>query len=385
MRRALFLRLHRYAGLSAAGLLFLVGLTGSIIAFEGELDALLNPHLFQTTTKGVPLSPAEIVARVETQDARLHVLALPLVVAPGESVVLAIGPRINPATSLPYPVTHDQAFVDPVTGKILGTRQYGACCLEREQLIPFLYRLHSTLHLPGKWGPWVMGLVAILWLVDTFVGVYLGTPHGQSRRINWRRVLTIRTGGTSRRIAFDLHRAAGLWFATLFIAIAISGVYLNLPNELFRPALAAVVDLSPTPEERALHRYNPTPEPPKLDFDAAAELAHEQAAELGWTTPPYRAFHVPVFGSYGVGFDPAIKQGLDSAWIFVDDSTGEILESHIPGTGTAGDIFLDLLFPLHSGQIAGLPTRILVSAAGLVLAILSATGIAIWWRRRPFR
>ncbi|HRB97292.1 MAG TPA: PepSY-associated TM helix domain-containing protein, partial [Nitrosomonas sp.] len=54
----------------------------------------------------------------------------------------------------------------------------------------------------------------------------------------------------------------------------------------------------------------------------------------------------------------------------------------IPGSGSAGDIFLDAQFPLHSGRILGLPGRIMISILGLLVAMLSVTGIIIWQRKR---
>jgi uncharacterized iron-regulated membrane protein len=42
-------------------------------------------------------------------------------------------------------------------------------------------------------------------------------------------------------------------------------------------------------------------------------------------------------------------------------------------------------FPLHSGRILGLPGRILISIMGLVVAMLSVTGIVIWARKRRTR
>ena len=57
----------------------------------------------------------------------------------------------------------------------------------------------------------------------------------------------------------------------------------------------------------------------------------------------------------------------------------------VPGTGSTGDIFLQAQFPLHSGRILGLPGRILISAMGLVVAMLSATGLIIWLRKRRAR
>jgi uncharacterized iron-regulated membrane protein len=39
-------------------------------------------------------------------------------------------------------------------------------------------------------------------------------------------------------------------------------------------------------------------------------------------------------------------------------------------------------FPLHSGRILGLPGRILISFMGVVVAMLSVTGVIVWWRKR---
>ncbi|MGS0743339.1 PepSY domain-containing protein [Glaciimonas sp. GG7] len=53
--------------------------------------------------------------------------------------------------------------------------------------------------------------------------------------------------------------------------------------------------------------------------------------------------------------------------------------------GSAGDIFMQAQFPLHSGRILGLTGRILISVMGAVVALLSATGLLIWLRKRRAR
>jgi uncharacterized iron-regulated membrane protein len=74
--------------------------------------------------------------------------------------------------------------------------------------------------------------------------------------------------------------------------------------------------------------------------------------------------------------------GLGNAWLYFDGKDGRALGGKIPGTGSAGDIFLQAQFPLHSGRILGLTGRILISLMGLVVAMLSVTGVIIWVRKR---
>ncbi len=61
--RRTFMLLHRYVGLALA--LFL-GLTGSLLAFNTELDRLINPQLFAQVNPDAPrLSLAELCERAE--------------------------------------------------------------------------------------------------------------------------------------------------------------------------------------------------------------------------------------------------------------------------------------------------------------------------------
>ena len=89
--------------------------------------------------------------------------------------------KIDPSTGWPYALGYNQVFVDPVSGEILGKREWGAVSLSRENLLPFLYKLHYSLHVPemwgiDTWGLWLMGSVALLWTIDCFVGFYLTLP-----------------------------------------------------------------------------------------------------------------------------------------------------------------------------------------------------------------
>jgi uncharacterized iron-regulated membrane protein len=43
------------------------------------------------------------------------------------------------------------------------------------------------------------------------------------------------------------------------------------------------------------------------------------------------------------------------------------------------------MFPLHSGQIIGLPGRILISFSGIAVVVLTVTGVIIWAKKRRGR
>ena len=51
----------------------------------------------------------------------------------------------------------------------------------------------------------------------------------------------------------------------------------------------------------------------------------------------------------------------------------------------SGNTITNWLFALHMGTVFGLPYRILACALGLVVAMLSGTGVYIWWKERKSR
>ena len=58
--RAVLSLLHRWFGLSIATFLFIAGLTGAIIAWDHELDALLNPSMYKAEGYVQAQTPLEL-------------------------------------------------------------------------------------------------------------------------------------------------------------------------------------------------------------------------------------------------------------------------------------------------------------------------------------
>jgi uncharacterized iron-regulated membrane protein len=73
------------------------------------------------------------------------------------------------------------------------------------------------------------------------------------------------------------------------------------------------------------------------------------------------------------------------AEMYVDASNGTVRHVCSRAAETAGDTFLAWQFPLHSGRAFGLTGRILICVTGLVVAMLSVTGLVIWLKKRRRR
>jgi uncharacterized iron-regulated membrane protein len=248
-----------------------------------------------------------------------------------------------------------------------------------------LYEFHYTLHLPALWGVWLMGVVALAWFLDCFVGFYLTLPRARPLLRRWRTAWKIRRHSGAYRFQFDLHRAGGLWAWGLLAPVALSGFALNLHEEVFEPVVSSIGAVTPdVAESRESFRMTDALGV-EIDFDRALALAREDAVRRGWTETPHSIFRNDAARLYGVNFGGIQEPGLGLKVLYVDMADGTLVGELLPGNGTAADLVLQVQFPIHSGRIIGLPGRILVAMLGVFVCVISFTGIVIWNRKRRAR
>jgi len=369
--------------------LVISGLTGAVISWDHELDEWLNPHLFEAASPGTAKPSLELAKELEAKDPRLLVTFMPLYTEPGHTLGMSVHARVDAATGKPFELGFNQMALDPVTGDIQGKREWGAISLSSENLLPFLYKLHYSMHIPNGWGIELgvlfMGIVGIVWVFDSLIALWISFPNLNA----WRKSFAFRWKRGGYPLNFDLHRSGGVWVWLLLLTLAVTSVSMNLGFQVVRPLVSAFSTLTPSPF--ALRAPNPEDKPiiPKMSREEVIALARAEANKRQWQDPAGAVFYSPEFGIYGVSFFKPENDhgdgGLGNPWLYFDGQDGKPAGDTVPGTGSAGDIFMQAQFPLHSGRIIGLPGRIMVSIMGLVVAMLSITGLVIWAKKRKAR
>jgi uncharacterized iron-regulated membrane protein len=374
MIRPILVLLHRYVGLATAVFLLIVGLTGSLLAYLQPISAWLSPELYEAPARGVVLSPVELTERASAAEPRGVIGSYPLKLEVGRGVSLRMAAK-DPTKPLGY----DTLWLDPVSGAVLGRVDNEAFPPTRQSLMRFVYKLHYALALPGRWGEWIVGIVAILWFIDCFVGAILTFPRGRPFLQKWRPAFGIKR----RRLNYDLHRAGGLWPWLLLATLALSGVYFNLGAQVFMPLFGMVAETTKEPYDT---RPRLPVRAPQIAPGIAIEIAAAKAKELGWTAVPEGLYRSAAQGFWQVYYDkPAAQWATAGGYaLFIDDQTGAVIFVRAPG-GTHGDMFLAWLSALHLGTVFGWPYRIVLCLLGLAIASLSVTGVVVWWRKRRAR
>lgn len=375
--RAFMVLLHRYIGLATALFLLMAGLTGSILAFNHELDEWLNPTFYEASSQGTALPPGTLVDTVQTQHPTLQVWYMEYPGEAGHTALLAAVPRNDPATGKPFAEPNQVFYLDPVSGEQKGQRNWGECCFQRENFIPFILEFHYNLVLPGNWGLWLMGLVAIAWVIDCFIALWLTLPRAKPFWKKWANAWKIKGG----RLNFDLHRAGGLWLWLLLLPVAVSSVAMNLPSQVFKPVVSLLSPIEPSVYEARGQLSAEQLGTTRLSYQQAYELALKEGERQGLKVPIGELYYSFEYNFYGAGFGQHDTDAHGKSWLFFHGTDGRLLGQEIAGQGTLGERFYRLQLPIHGGRIIGFTGQVLIALLGLVIAMLSVTGIYIWWRK----
>jgi uncharacterized iron-regulated membrane protein len=372
--RRVFLRIHQIIGLFAGALFVLIGLSGGVLAFREDIDEALNAAIMRVETPAqASLKPLDAILAAAVAamppDAKLERLTLPR--------------HARAAASVTYMVDSDdlesdfyEIFVDPYTSQVKGRRLllHGDRTFS-QPFIAILLAFHSALLL-GANNAYLVGFLGILMCFSVLVGLYLWTPaNGQ-----WRLGLRVKWGASRERVVYDLHRSIGIYGAAILLVMLLSGVAM-----IFKPATRSVTTLfSAVRPDPDFGKSKRVPNGAPIGVDAAVAAANRVFPDgrIHWILLPSTPTGVYVVGKQS---DSEPNRTKTYRNVGVDQYTGQVLQVQDRRAFTAGERFLEWLFPLHSGEAFGAIGRPLTLLFGLIPLGLYVTGFLRWRQRRRGR
>jgi uncharacterized iron-regulated membrane protein len=332
-----------------------IGLTGSVLVFRPELDALRLPRHWRELRTASPAGAGAVVARLHAEYPAMRVVSLRAPDSFNPTYVATLAGRGRAIVAC-----------DPATGDVLGPLPPSAAWLA------FVRRLHETLLIRGSGRIW-NGVGAVFLLVMAATGLVTWWPGVG----NWRRALRVDLRFGWRRINFDLHRAAGFWTFLLLACWAVTGIYFAWTRQV-----SALVDSwSPIVSARPPAVVaTPRMDVPEPDLDALIARAStiDPGTSLSGIFFPYgRRAPLEIImrraGGRGREYEDTV---------YFDPYTGEHLATWRYGVNESlGDWFIWLQIPLHFGTSWGLAIKAIWALAGLVLPLLAISGMIMYWNR----
>lgn len=360
--RKWLLRLHLFAGLTIGLLLALIGVTGSLLVFDTELDARLNPQLLRTTApQGAQqshASPDEVLDRVAQSYPQQTVARIRLPRASDDVYEVCFKARAD-ATCV---------YVNQYTAEILGER------VPDESFKQIVFMLHRKL-LSGDTGETIVGIAGVMLLLMSISGIVLWLPRSINLR-KLKRAFVVNARNGWRRTAFDLHKVVGvLAFASLSLNAA-TGAYM-----VFHKPLDAMMNriIGSTDAQRPLSSVGSTQENAQPSLDAVVEQSRATlpGAELTFINLPNNAT-APIAVRAKL---PGELHPNGRSLVYFDARSGNLLRADSALDAPLGTRIANLMYPLHTGRLAGFATRLILVIVGFVPAFLFLSGIAMWWNR----
>jgi uncharacterized iron-regulated membrane protein len=372
--RAFWLKVHLFIALAAGFVFVVLGLTGSVNVFFRELEELGLPTQTHHESDVQPHSLDEIMQTLTAahpQRKGQWILVLP---GYGKTYLWAIYP--NPEETMDEFYAPLRVLVDVYSGEILKESFWG------QTLSTLIYEIHASFLLgklgskPGKLGFDIVCFSGLLLLLSALSGLYLWWPRWNKMKT----AITFKRRASPERFYFDLHKVTGFYAATVLVTLAFTGFSFSYDDYL-KPLIRC---FSPIGAEHL--------KDPELKSESAAggrRISIADAVAIADSVFPgaeLRGVQTPD-GPDGVYVIEKRQSGEANRLrprtkIWIDQYTGKVLAVQDPNQFTAGETFLNLMWPLHSGEAIGLPGRIAWCVIGFTPLILYVSGIVRWLQKR---
>ena len=327
----------------------ILGVTGSIMEFEPELDRISHPHLSYVTPDARVLPLSEIGAAVSR---RFN----------GEPVV-AFLPSTSPQLSSQVLLPSGIAYVNQHTGEILGERTRG------QTFLGYVRSLHVRLG-GGDFGRTVLKWSDVGMLVSLMSGLYLWWPLKRIR---------IRSKRASRRLWFDLHNSIGFLPLLPLSLLAATGAIFGFEGQI-APVIYRVTGSQPT-QVQPWQVHKPKPNSRMLTPDEAVAIARPYMAGAA----VYRVQMPEYGGVYQIAFLYSDDQTAgDRNLVVVDPYDGSILSTSRSSRLSRGDKLLAVNEAIHTGSIWGTPSRVVAWVASMIVPLQVLSGVILWLQRKRF-
>lgn len=375
--------IHRYVGLALALFIILVSVTGSLLAFNPELERLTAPDWFAEPQEDATLlSIPELVQVAVQHDPSVFVTDVWVEPDRARVGVSAVAPETDPGYS--------EMVLNPYTGELLGQRHAGALGEGWHNLMPFIYEFHYSLLL-GDTGIWLLGIIALIWFVDCFTGLIITFPRrrsasGKSWLSRWKKAWKIKTGTRFTRFNFDVHRAFSLWLWVVLGIFAWSSVYMNLWDSFYTQVTRTLMPYHPPWYELEARPAgaNVPPHAFQKVYEAAERAMQEQARSDQFDYQPRRLSYQSSTGvyRYRVYSSLDVSDRLYRTDLYLDAHSLQPVLTYYPSRQHLGNTVSNWLHALHTGKVWGLVYQIVVCVLGLFLVVITVSGVLIWWQRK---
>ena len=359
---------HRWSSLVCTLFLLLLCLTGLPLIFSEEIGHWLDDTPASSAAPGTPRASIDpMVARSLQQ-------------YPGQQVYSIVVEEAQPQVKVFMAPSFDEARRNPRSIHVLHFDAFSGEFAkppdptERGRLtfMNLMLKLHTDLF-AGLAGELLLGFMGLLFVITLVSGVVLYAPF--MRKLPFG---VLRRGRSKRLLWLDWHNLLGIATLCWLMVVGVTGVI----NELATPMFAAwrgnelKALLAKDQQQAAPPSMAQLPSVQQALNTAMAQQPDMQAVSVVYPgNPQGSSQHYLIWSK---GRTPLTSQLYNPT--LVDGRSGALLgKVTVPWYLVA----LQVSRPLHFGDYAGLPLKILWTVLDLIAIAVLVSGVYLWWVRRP--
>ena len=346
--RRLWFDLHSWVGLKLCVLMAFVCLTGTLAVLAHEIDWLLHPPM-RVAPAPTQASWGTVVAAARTAhpDWKIDFIEAPE------------GPRFAARVRVTTPEGRRRfVWVDPYRGTVTGDTAFF-------NVHRFLRNTHRHLMLPLRVGLPLVAALSIPLAISLLSSLYI-------YRHWWRGFFVRPRGDRPRRLWGDIHRLAGVWSLGFILLIALTGVWYLVE------ALGGGARLPPVPGSGR-------PAVVEAPDEASPAVIDRAIAQARRRWPSFEVRQIFPGGSDGLlllrGQAEAVLVRPRANVAAFDAADGRWLGRRDGRDMNVHQRIAEMADPLHFGNFAGLPVKLLWFVFGILLTTLSLTGAYLYGLR----
>jgi uncharacterized iron-regulated membrane protein len=274
-------------------------------------------------------------------------------------------------------------FVDPYDGHIILDKRKPSGF---EMFILFVRAGHRFLWLPQKIGSPIVGSACLVFLVIIITGLIWWYPRNWNKK-NRDKSFKIKSNANWKRLNIDLHNVVGFYASIFILFLTITGIYFTF--DWFRHGMYRTLTWKAPVELKEDDPFSDTTLTAKPAVSVALDHIWQQTVKRD---PDFGRIILPVPDEAKEPYQAMVFFGdgtliYNRATYFYDQSTLKPLqyideEDRPYSEISAGEKLYRMNFDIHTGQILGLPTKMLAFLACMIGASLPVTGTLIWYNRK---
>jgi uncharacterized iron-regulated membrane protein len=344
-------KLHLWFGLASGIIVFIVAVTGCIYVFKDEIISYTKSDFDTVKAQKSNRVSLDVIINSFRKD---HA---------GKKLQFIKQKESDPNATIVLGDEKFQVAYNPYNGYEVTTLD------NTTSFFPVILKIHRTLLL-GDFGKNVIGIAIFVFLFMLISGLILWFPN----RVRHLKSFFVISNKSAKRLNFDLHRIGGFYASFVLVLIASTGLFFSY-DFVKKATLAAT-------NSKAYTKWGPNSGIPKeTETDIAAIYAQIQkeypnCIESNIYYPKEKEGSIRVKLKYAYEYIPKYNT------FFVDQFSGEILQSDLNINASTAEKVKNSIYGIHTGSVFGIAGKIIVFFAAVIAASFPITGFMIWRRKK---